>query len=161
MLSPKIHTHIDDAIQVINRWKDMGYEVVFTNGCFDILHPGHIHTLSKASSYGDKLIVGLNSDASIKRLKGLSRPINNTESRAIVLSALEMVDMVVVFDEDTPAELLQVAIPDVLIKGGDYKLDEIVGADIIHEHGGRVEIIPFLKGHSTTSIIKKLKKLEK
>lgn len=147
-----------DAQPQVQRWKDLGYEVVFTNGCFDIIHEGHIQTLTQAAAMGDKLIVGLNSDESVQQLKGPSRPLNSETSRAIVLAALEAVDMVVIFGEATPAELLELLIPDVLVKGGDYKKREIVGAELVKKYGGRVEVIPFLKGHSTTGIINKMKK---
>lgn len=147
-----------DAQPQVQRWKDLGYEVVFTNGCFDIIHEGHIQTLTQAAAMGDKLIVGLNSDESVQQLKGPSRPLNSETSRAIVLAALEAVDMVVIFGEATPAELLELLIPDVLVKGGDYKKSEIVGAELVKKYGGRVEVIPFLKGHSTTGIINKMKK---
>ncbi|NNF33842.1 MAG: D-glycero-beta-D-manno-heptose 1-phosphate adenylyltransferase [Saprospiraceae bacterium] len=158
MLIQKIYKSGSEAQPHVQRWKDMGYEVVFTNGCFDILHEGHIQTLTQAAAIGDKLIVGLNSDESVQILKGPSRPLNKEKSRSVVLAALEAVDMVVIFSEETPAELLELLIPDVLVKGGDYKKSEIVGAELVEKYGGRVEVIPFLKGHSTTGIIKKMKK---
>jgi len=137
------------------RWALLKKKVVFTNGCFDLIHPGHIHTLSMAKSFGDKLIVGLNSDASVKRLKGESRPVKNEASRALLLSALSPVDAVVLFEEDTPLELIKAIKPSVLVKGGDYKAKDIVGYKEMNEWGGEVEIVPFLEGHSSTSLINK------
>lgn len=131
--------------------------VVFTNGVFDLLHPGHIEVLDMARREGTALVVGLNSDASVKRLKGPSRPVRNTAERAIVLAGLESVDAVVVFDQDTPFELVQRLQPDVIVKGGDYSPDTIVGADLVAAHGGRVVVVPLVAGQSTTSIIEKLR----
>ncbi|CAN5189409.1 D-glycero-beta-D-manno-heptose 1-phosphate adenylyltransferase [soil metagenome] len=134
-------------------WRFKGKRVVFTNGCFDLLHRGHLHTLSAARELGDVLVVGLNTDASVKRLKGPLRPIQDETTRAEVLAALLLVDAVVLFDEETPLELIQALNPDVLVKGGDYIPDTIVGYDWVTQHGGRVEIIPLLEGHSTTGIV--------
>ena len=147
-------------------WKDISAlkrrignkTVVFTNGCFDILHIGHVRYLKQASLLGDLLIVGLNSDASVKRLKGEERPINCQEDRAELLAALEFIDYVVIFDEDTPYELIQAIQPDVLVKGGDYKPEQVVGRDIVEAKGGRLELIPFVAGKSTTNIVNKIKK---
>ena len=132
-----------------------GMKVVFTNGCFDILHRGHIEYLSKAADMGDVLVVGLNTDASVRRLKGDGRPVNNEEARALALAALSFVDFVVLFDEDTPYELIKVVHPDVLVKGADYKPKEIVGYDIVTSYGGTVHTIPLVEGYSTTSIIER------
>ncbi|WP_300343824.1 D-glycero-beta-D-manno-heptose 1-phosphate adenylyltransferase [uncultured Oscillibacter sp.] len=132
--------------------------VVFTNGCFDILHLGHIGYLRQAASFGDILVVGVNSDASVKRLKKESRPINNEHDRTELLAALEFVDYVVLFDEDTPMELIRQIRPDVLVKGGDYTKEEVVGADLVAGDGGRVEIVPYLENHSTTDIIRKIER---
>ena len=132
--------------------------VVFTNGCFDILHAGHVGYLKQASALGDVLIVGLNSDDSVRRLKGPDRPVNNVNDRAAVLGALECVDYITVFDEDTPYNLICTVKPDILVKGGDYKPDDVVGKDIVEAYGGRVEIMPFIAGKSTTNIIKKIKR---
>lgn len=134
-------------------WHDEGYRVGFTNGCFDILHPGHLKVLEEARSQCGKLVVGLNSDASVRRLKGPTRPVNDEISRAIVLMGLASVDAVVIFDEDTPLELITALQPDLLVKGGDYSKDEIVGADIVEARGGRVHIVPLVEGHSTTATI--------
>lgn len=127
--------------------------VVFTNGVFDILHAGHVTYLEEARALGDILVVGLNSDDSVRRLKGPSRPINTQEDRARVLSALRCVDHVIVFDDDTPLAVIVALLPDVLVKGGDYARDTVVGADVVEQHGGNVVIIPLLEGRSTTSII--------
>lgn len=134
--------------------------VVFTNGVFDLLHPGHVDILSNARAQGDALIVGVNSDASVRRLKGPSRPVRNEQERAYVLAALRDVDAVVLFDEDTPLELIRRLRPDVLVKGGDYTRDTVVGADDVESWGGRVVIVPLVPGQSTTSIIEKLRATE-
>lgn len=131
-------------------------KVVFTNGCFDILHRGHLEYLARASEYGDFLIVGLNSDQSVKRLKGNDRPLNDEESRGLLLASLCFVDLVVVFGEDTPFEIIQLIQPDVLIKGADYKPHEIVGADIVKTKGGEVITIDLVEGFSTSNIIKRI-----
>lgn len=131
--------------------------VVFTNGVFDLLHPGHIEVLDAARREGSALLVGLNSDASVKRLKGPSRPVRNAAERAMVLGGLEAVDAVVVFDEETPLQLVQHVQPDVIVKGGDYSPDTIVGAEVVTARGGRVVVVPLVAGQSTTSIIEKLR----
>ncbi|MBL7662567.1 D-glycero-beta-D-manno-heptose 1-phosphate adenylyltransferase [bacterium] len=133
--------------------------VVFTNGCFDILHVGHIRYLAEAKKLGDLLVVGLNSDASTKRLKGAARPVVTESERAEMLLALRAVDFVVTFDEDTPLELIQEIRPDFLVKGGDWTPDKIVGADFVQSYGGKVLSIPFHPGHSTTGLVEKIKKL--
>jgi len=147
---------LKDGVNLINRWKNEG-EVVFTNGCFDILHLGHIDYLEKAKQQGAKLVVGMNTDASVKRLKGADRPVNSEYARARMLSALGFVDAVILFDEDTPYELISALKPDVLIKGDDYSVENIVGADIVIENGGEVKTIPLVKGFSTSDLIKKIK----
>lgn len=134
--------------------------VVFTNGVFDLLHPGHIDVLRAARSQGDALVVGLNSDASVKRLKGNSRPVRNERERAYVLAAVESVDAVVVFDEDTPLELIRELRPDVLVKGGDYSIDTVVGAEDVMARGGEVVIVPLTPGHSTTTTIQRLRETD-
>ena len=143
----------------IAQWKFLGKSIVFTNGVFDILHPGHIFSLSQAAKEADFLIVGLNSDNSVKRLKGQQRPVNNQDSRALLLASLLMVDAVVIFEEDTPLELINSVRPDVIVKGGDYTIEQIVGAKEVMSNGGRVVINPVIEGYSTTSIIDKLKAL--
>jgi len=132
-------------------------DVVFTNGCFDIVHAGHVIYLYDAKSYGDILVVGLNSDESVKRLKGANRPINSENDRAVVLDSLKPVDYVCIFEEDTPFELISAIKPNILIKGGDYRHDEIVGADMVESMGGKVIIVPLLEGRSTTSILERAK----
>lgn len=133
------------------------HKIVFTNGCFDVLHFGHVQYLLEAKKLGDLLVVGLNSDTSVRRLKGESRPINGEKERAFVLAALAFVDYVVVFEEDTPKELIEVVKPNVLVKGGDYKIENIVGADFVMQNGGTVTTIPFVEGFSSTHIIEQLK----
>lgn len=138
-------------------WKHDHMQIVFTNGCFDILHEGHVRYLTEAKSLGTKLIVGLNSDDSVKKLKGPNRPINNAKSRAIVLAGLESVDAVIVFEEETPHQLIAQLLPKVLVKGGDWKTEDIVGSDIVIEHGGKVYSLRFHEGYSTTLIEQKIK----
>ena len=140
----------------LSEWRSMRETIVFTNGCFDILHRGHIEYLAQASDLGDVLVVGLNTDASVKRLKGESRPVNDEQSRALLLSALQFVDAVVLFGEDTPYELIRQVQPDVLVKGSDYKPEEIVGYDIVTAKGGKVLTIDLVNGFSTTNIINKI-----
>jgi D-glycero-beta-D-manno-heptose 1-phosphate adenylyltransferase len=143
---------------LLNVLKFKSKTIVFSNGCFDILHRGHIEYLSKAASLGDAMIIGLNSDASVKRLKGPNRPVQDEISRAMVMASLKFVDYVVLFEEDTPYELIDYIKPDVLVKGSDYKEDEIVGADIVKKNGGKVVTIDLVEGYSTTSIIERSKK---
>jgi len=144
-------------VQKAAQWRLPGKKIAFTNGVFDMLHPGHIYSLSQAAKEADYLIVGLNSDASVKRLKGNTRPINNQDSRALLLASLVMVDAVVIFEEDTPLELIRAIMPDVLIKGGDYRVEQIAGAKEVIANGGRVVINPTLEGFSTTTIIEQSK----
>lgn len=142
-------------IKEVDRWRERGLKVGFTNGCFDILHPGHIAYLAEAKSWCDRLIVGLNTDASVRRAKGPERPVNGLEARALVLGALASVDLVVPFDDDTPVDLIRAARPDLLVKGGDYDRAAVVGADIVEEWGGDVRIAVFLEGHSTTATLRR------
>ncbi len=137
--------------------REQGKIIVFTNGCFDILHRGHVEYLEFARSQGDVLIVGLNTDDSVRRLKGPNRPINRFEDRAYVLAALEAVDYVIGFSEDTPYELIAEIVPDVLVKGADYRPEEVVGRDIVESHGGRLVLAPFRNGYSTTSLIERIR----
>lgn len=146
------------AKEVIQTWKNSGLEVVFTNGCFDILHLGHVDYLEKAKAKGDRLIVAVNEDESVRKLKGESRPINDENARARLMAALGFVDAVVLFGEDTPFELIGELIPDILVKGNDYKISNIVGADIVIENGGKVETIDLVEGYSTTKIVEQIKK---
>ena len=157
LIQQKIFTSTD-LQKLIFQWKYFGKTFAFTNGCFDILHQGHIFSLTKAASEADYLIVGLNSDKSVERLKGPGRPVNPQESRAIVLASLVMVDAVIIFEEDTPLNLVKTLLPDVMDKGGDYRVNEIAGAGEVIVAGGRVVINPILEGFSTTSIIERAKK---
>ena len=138
------------------QWRVLSKTVAFTNGCFDILHTGHINALIEAASHADFLVVGLNSNASVEKLKGKNRPVNDENSRALLLAALSMIDAVIIFSEDTPLELIKSVRPDVLVKGGDYKLEEIVGAKEVMDAGGKVIINPIIPGFSTTSLIDKI-----
>ena len=140
------------------REKNRKRRIVFTNGCFDLLHRGHVEVLARAKALGDVLVVGVNTDASARRLKGSPRPFVGEDDRVYVLAALEAVDYVVLFDEDTPLETIRELEPDVLVKGDEYAREGIVGADFVEEHGGRVERIPMLKGFSTTSLIEKIRR---
>jgi len=141
------------------RWRLLCKTIIFTNGCFDILHAGHIHSLTQAAAFADVLIVGLNSDSGTKGLKGEGRPINKEQDRALMLASMVMVDAVVLFDEPTPLELIKKIMPDVLVKGGDYTIDTIVGAKEVIANGGKVEIIPLIPGLSTTGLAEKIVKL--
>lgn len=147
------------ASNIRTDWKRHHDVVVFTNGCFDLLHLGHLDYLSKAKDLGTKLVIGLNSSESVSRLKGPTRPINSNDSRAHMLASLEFVDLVVLFSEDTPLELINKLEPNVLVKGGDYTLDTIVGAKEVISNGGKVEVIQFLEGYSSTSIVTKIQNL--
>lgn len=140
---------------LVSNWKKEGNSIVFTNGCFDVLHYGHVSYLAEASDLGDKMIIGLNSDCSVRRLKGETRPINGQHERAVLLSALQFVDAVVIFDEDTPENLINTIAPDFLVKGGDYTIDTIVGADFVMSYGGKVITIPIVENFSSTLIIKR------
>lgn len=139
------------------QWRVTGKKIAFTNGVFDILHPGHIFSLSQAAREADYLVVGVNSDSSVKRLKGNDRPLNDQQSRSLVLASLLIVDAVVIFEEDTPLELIKTVMPDVLIKGGDYTFEQIVGAKEVAAAGGRIVINPILKGFSTTGLIDRIR----
>ena len=147
-------TPVQDMDDIVKKWRSEGLKVGFTNGCFDLLHPGHLHSLREAAKLCDKLIIGINSDESVKRLKGQNRPIQPDSMRSMILSHLPFIDGVMTFADDTPLALIEAITPDILIKGGDYKLDEIVGADHVIKNGGEVKTIPLLDGHSTTAILK-------
>lgn len=154
---------IENKLITTGQWQAIRHQylhkkVVFTNGCFDVLHRGHIHYLAEARALGDCLVVGLNSDASVKGLKGENRPINAEKDRAFLLSALSVVDYVIIFEEDTPLNLIREVIPDILVKGGDYTIDEIVGADFVMQNGGEVKVLQFVDGYSSTQVIEKMKK---
>lgn len=148
-----------EAAQKVAQWRVPGKKIAFTNGVFDIIHQGHIFSLSQAAKEANYLIVGLNADASVKRLKGESRPINDQQARALILASMVMVDAVVVFEEDTPLELIKAIMPDVLVKGGDYTIEQIVGAKEVMAAGGKVIINPILEGFSTTAIIGQAKSI--
>lgn len=147
----------ETAQKTVQGWQSEGKQVVFTNGCFDILHYGHLHYLTEAADVGDKLIIGLNSKASVSRLKGEHRPINDDLTRLFMLASLGFVALVVEFDEDTPFDLISLLQPDFLVKGGDYQPSQIVGADVVLRKGGKVLSLPFVAGYSTTNIETKIK----
>jgi D-glycero-beta-D-manno-heptose 1-phosphate adenylyltransferase len=142
---------------LLSTWQLNGKKLVFTNGCFDIVHLGHIDYLAKAADLGDILIIGLNSDSSVRRIKGENRPVNNQTARASLLASMFFVDAVVFFDEDTPYELIKTIQPDILVKGSDYKPQDIVGYDVVHNKGGKIITLDYLEGYSTTAIIHKIK----
>lgn len=146
-----------EAAKIVKHWQDEGFKIVFTNGCFDLLHLGHIDYLEKARNLGDKLVIGVNTDQSIKRLKGENRPITDERSRSRLLAAMEFVDLVILFDTDTPYELINLLKPDFLVKGNDYLSENIIGSEIVRKSGGSVETIPLVNGYSTSAIIKKIK----
>lgn len=150
---------LEELSRKCHTWRHKNDKIVFTNGCFDILHFGHLQLLAQAASFGNKLIVGLNSDSSVKKLKGNDRPINHEQDRLFQLASLLVVDAVCLFEEDTPLELIKHIQPNVLVKGGDYTIDTIVGADVVTGYGGSVEIIPFVDGYSTSNTIEQIKKL--
>ncbi|WP_080058161.1 D-glycero-beta-D-manno-heptose 1-phosphate adenylyltransferase [Spirosoma aerolatum] len=156
MTESKILTR-EEAIRQADQWRAEGQQIVFTNGCFDIVHLGHIDYLEKARSLGDKLILGLNTDASVSCIKGPLRPVVNEYARARLMAALEFVDAVTLFGEDTPLQLIEAVKPDVLVKGNDYSVATIVGADFVLGHGGRVETIELVPGYSTTKLIERIK----
>lgn len=157
-LENKIFTELDSFLRLCRLWKLKDEKIVFTNGCFDILHRGHISYLAAAADLGTKLIIGINSDASVKSLKGPSRPINSFEDRALALAALGFVDAVVEFKDDTPEKLIELTSPNILVKGGDYKIDDIIGANWVAKNGGETIVIPFVQGYSTTNFLNDLKK---
>ena len=148
------------AITQSNKWKGSGNTIVFTNGCYDLIHRGHIDLLAQARSKGDKLIVGLNSDQSVKKLKGIDRPIQNFDDRAVIIDSIKSVDMVVGFDEETPDKIIKKLLPNVLVKGGDYSLDNIIGADTVISNGGAVEIVDLVPDKSTSSLINQIIQLK-
>ncbi|NCI45842.1 D-glycero-beta-D-manno-heptose 1-phosphate adenylyltransferase [Sediminibacterium soli] len=148
---------LPDLLRLVAGWRLLGKRIAFSNGCFDILHEGHIFSLSQAAKEADYLVVGLNSDSSTRQLKGAGRPVNHEKSRALVLASLVMVDAVVLFEEDTPLHLIQSLLPDVLVKGGDYTVEQIAGSKEVLANGGRVVINPIVEGFSTTGIIQHIK----
>ncbi|HNR18729.1 MAG TPA: D-glycero-beta-D-manno-heptose 1-phosphate adenylyltransferase [Bacteroidia bacterium] len=156
LLERKIFTR-ESVKHTLNYWHFMGKKIVFTNGCFDILHKGHVAYLTEAKALGDVLIMGLNSNSSVKKLKGESRPVNDENARAFVLAGLAGIDAVIIFEEDTPYDLIKFIQPHVLVKGGDYKPEQIAGHDLVEASGGKVVIIPFFQGFSTSGVIRKMK----
>ena len=148
---------LDELKTQVDSWKKSGEKIVFTNGCFDIVHRGHIEVLARTADFGDKLIIGLNSDSSIKKLKGENRPIINEKSRALLLASLTFVDVVVLFSEETPINLISTLLPNILAKGGDYDISTIVGHEVVQNNGGEVILIPFVDGFSSTDIIDRIK----
>jgi D-glycero-beta-D-manno-heptose 1-phosphate adenylyltransferase len=155
-INSKIYSLLDLKTQS-DKWKINGEKIVFTNGCFDLLHRGHVEVLANTADLGDRLIIGLNSDSSIKDLKGENRPIIDETSRAILLASLQFVDAIVFFTEETPHKLIETLVPDVLAKGGDYKIKEIFGNEVVLENGGEVILVPFIDGFSSTNIVEKIK----
>lgn len=148
-----------ELVRMVRRWHMLSKKVVFTNGCFDILHQGHLEVLSRAAELGDVLVIGVNSDDSVHRLKGPERPVNDEGFRSLMLASLSIVDAVCIFREDTPLELISQVLPDVLVKGGDYQPEQIVGADLVRQHGGEVVTIPLVEGYSTSNLIQRIRQL--
>ncbi len=148
---------LNEFLEIRKKIKEEGKKLVFTNGCFDIIHRGHVSYLNRAKALGDYLVVALNSDESVKRLKGEGRPINKLVDRAYVIANLKAVDFVVSFEEDTPFEIISAIIPDILVKGGDWDINNIVGRDVVESHGGKVYSLPYIENYSTTGIINKMK----
>ena len=156
LLKKKLKTW-NEAHDIIKKLQKNGKKIVFTNGCFDLVHRGHVEVLANTADLGDRLIIGLNSDSSIQKLKGENRPIIDENSRAILLASLQFIDAIVLFSEDTPQKLIETIVPDILAKGGDYKVEEIAGHEVVLENGGSVILVPFIDGFSTTNIIDKIK----
>jgi D-beta-D-heptose 7-phosphate kinase/D-beta-D-heptose 1-phosphate adenosyltransferase len=156
-IAQRVYPDTKSLVQHLHALRFLNRTIIFSNGCFDVLHPGHFHLLNTAASLAEMpvLVIGLNSDASVGRLKGANRPLHTFEDRAMALASLYAVDAVIGFEEDTPANLIDAIRPDILVKGGDYQVDEIVGAKEVLAYGGRVELVSFLPGHSTTSILSK------
>ncbi|MCD6093710.1 MAG: D-glycero-beta-D-manno-heptose 1-phosphate adenylyltransferase [Candidatus Omnitrophica bacterium] len=158
-MSNKKIKEIEELKEIVEELKREGKKIVFTNGCFDILHIGHINYLREAKNKGDALIIGLNNDASVKKIKGQGRPIIPQNERAEILAALEFVDFVTIFEEETPLNLIKEIKPDVLVKGGDWKKEEVVGSDFVESYGGKTVLIPLVEGKSTSLIIEKIGRL--
>jgi rfaE bifunctional protein nucleotidyltransferase chain/domain len=152
--------NIDSLQKMIAVWRFLSKKIVFTNGCFDLLHQGHIHLLNTARSFGDVLIVGLNTDASVSRIKP-GRPVQDEQSRLRLMASMEVVDAVILFEEETPQELIEKILPDVLVKGGDYKLEDVVGKNPVEKHGGKVELVQLEEGFSTSNLIEKIRSMKK
>jgi rfaE bifunctional protein nucleotidyltransferase chain/domain len=152
-----IFSSVTSALPIIHSWKELGEKIIFTNGCFDLLHRGHVVYLEEAKKLGDKLVLGLNSDASVRLLKGQKRPIQDFLNRASVLAALQSVDLIIAFEEETPIALVKEILPNILVKGGDYTIEEIAGAKDVIENGGSVRVLSFIEGESSSSIIERIK----
>jgi D-beta-D-heptose 7-phosphate kinase/D-beta-D-heptose 1-phosphate adenosyltransferase len=159
-IATKVFRDFDKFRPILEEWKKKGAHLVFTNGCFDLVHRGHVEYLARAAAKGDKLIIGLNSDQSVQLLKGEGRPLTDEYSRALLLAAFSFVDAVVIFQEETPALLIEKILPDYLIKGNDYRIDEIAGYQTVIANGGIVETLDLVSGFSTSSLIKKIRNLE-
>lgn len=157
-VSLKIY-NLHELLSRVDSWKKEGLSIVFTNGCFDLLHAGHVAYLSEAASLGDKLVLGLNSDISVKKIKGTDRPINDEKTRSLILASMSFIDAVILFHEETPLELIRQIKPDILVKGGDYEESGVVGGDFVKNNGGKVIILPFLEGYSSTNMIKRIKNI--
>ena len=148
---------LEQAVRLNMQWDELGQTTVFTNGCFDLIHKGHLHYLSEAADLADRLIIGLNSDKSVRMLKGKDRPVKDQETRALLLASIRWIDAVILFDDETPIKLISELRPDVLVKGGDWEIKDIVGSDLVLEDGGKVLSLDFLEGYSSTSYINKIK----
>ncbi|NBC83222.1 MAG: D-glycero-beta-D-manno-heptose 1-phosphate adenylyltransferase [Bacteroidetes bacterium] len=159
IIQSKIHYDKLVLTQLLAKWRFQDQKIVFSNGCFDILHKGHVEYLTKAASLGDHLVLGLNTDASVKKLKGPLRPLQDETSRAQIMASLQFIAAVVLFDEETPYELIKFIQPDILVKGGDYKPEDIVGADIVKNNGGEIITIELSEGYSTSGIVEKARKI--
>ncbi len=158
LISEKIMSR-EQLIQRVNTWRSERLTIVFSNGCFDIIHPGHAQYLAAAAALGSRLVIGVNTDESVKKLKGAARPVISENERCLLLASFQFVDAVCLFDEDTPLKLIESIIPDILVKGKDYTIDQIVGADVVLQHGGKVETIELVEGFSTSSLIEKIKRI--
>lgn len=158
LISEKIMSR-EQLIQRVNTWRSERQTIVFSNGCFDIIHPGHAQYLAAAAALGSRLVIGVNTDESVKKLKGAARPVISENERCLLLASFQFVDAVCLFDEDTPLKLIESIIPDILVKGKDYTIDQIVGADVVLQHGGKVETIELVEGFSTSSLIEKIKRI--
>jgi len=161
LIQSKIFSSKTEAFTMLQLWRSKGEKIVFTNGCFDLVHRGHLEYLAQTAALGQRLIIGLNTDASVQKLKGTNRPIHDEYSRALLLASLSFVDMVVLFGEETPYELIKFTRPDILVKGSDYHAEDIVGYDIVKAKGGEIKTIDFIEGFSSTGIIAKIKNLDR
>jgi len=160
IINNKIFYSFSDFEKLLNFYRFKEFKIVFTNGCFDIMHLGHVDYLSKSADLGDKLIIGLNSDSSVRKIKGEERPITDIKSRSTLLASLSFVDTVIIFEEETPEKLINFITPDILVKGNDYNTSEIIGAEYVLSKGGEVKTIDLVKGYSTSCIIEKIKKIK-